>query len=161
MFYSLNLLISKGGHNPLFTLCIAANKTHLPQPSTFLAWVNRAVLPLHRVLACASLKAATKSPFFFPCYVIPIRNSFVLNNLVGACCNMERAGCLNHRDCEEGGQEEAWPGWALLGATRHVGGGGSGEIKKCGNCYVTLKGWNILYDKVEQDLSFRCECSRV
>lgn len=34
-------------------------------------------------------------------------------------------------------------------------------VKKIGNCCVTLRDWNILRDKVEQDLSFGCECSRV
>lgn len=159
MFYTFNLLISKGGHKPLFMLCIAANNVHLPQPSAFLAWVNRAVLRLH---AGSQHVPVWKLPWnhpFFSCCVIQIRNSFVLNNLMGACCNMERAA---YRWLPEPQGLRRWSGGGLtqLSSTGSYS-SHCGEIKKSGSCYVTLKDWNILCDKVEQDLSFGCECNRV
>lgn len=59
MFYALNSLVSKGEHKPPFTLCIAANKTHLPQPSACLARVSKVVLHVPVVLARASVRKLT------------------------------------------------------------------------------------------------------
>lgn len=160
MFYSLNLLISKGGLKPLFMLLIAANKTHLPQPAAFLSWVSRAALPPHAGSQHVPVWKLPWNHTFFSCNVIQIRNSFVLNNLVGACCNMERAAC-----CwlpEPQGLRRGFLGGGLTqissleSYSSHWGG-----IKKSDDCYVTLKDCSILCDKVEQGLSFGCECSRV
>lgn len=57
-------------------------------------------------------KSCHEISHFFSCCVVQIRNRFVLNNLMGACCNIERDVCcwlLNYRDREEGVHENTQP----------------------------------------------------
>lgn len=87
--------------------------------------------PPHRVPACASLKAAMKSPILFP--AMQSRLGILLSwaicwEHVATRGGLPAACCLNRRDWEEAAQEEARPGWALLGATAHVAGGGLRKV---------------------------------
>lgn len=111
MFYALNSLISKGENKPPFTLCIATNKTHLPQPSACLAWFSKVVLHVPVILALASVKKLTWShPFLVKEMTEKYDRLGTLLSWIIWCCNMvHAAGCLNHSDWEEDGQEEVLP----------------------------------------------------